>query len=163
MSGETNMNRNRPSMIIGTLLIGILSVSIGCEEPRKATSIDNTRYTNQFNRMVHNAELADMVVTDVHFLPNRAILTSTGTQRLAHLAWVVNNYGGTIYLDFEEPKSKLSSERKEVVRAYLAKLGLPKDKIKLTFGLPPIKGMDSAEAMEIYKNTRFKPEEKTSK
>lgn len=136
---------------------------LGCNSKNSSSdfsNIDTYGYESQFNRMVHSAEMADMVITDVHFLPGRAILNSTGTRRLAHLGWIIDRYGGTIYLDFDENTgSALSEARKKVVFDYLVKLGVNKDKIKLAFGLPATEGMPADEAMSIYKKSRSTSEE----
>ncbi|MFA5866280.1 MAG: hypothetical protein WC975_16535 [Phycisphaerae bacterium] len=123
-----------------------------CEENRPPL-------TKQFDRQVHNAELADMSVSDIHFLPNRSMLNTNGTQRLSHIAWLVKNYGGTIMLDLEEPASSLGKARKETVIKYLCKCGLKKGEIQVREGLPQNKGMDAKEAINVYNDTRYKPKE----
>lgn len=119
---------------------------------------DETRapLTMQFDRQVHNRELADMSLTDLHFLPNRSMLNSNGTQRLNHLAWLVDHYGGSIKLDLEEPNGKLSQARRQTVCAYLKACGLPPSKTEVVFGLPDSKGMDAKEAIPIYNDSRYK-------
>ncbi len=114
----------------------------------------------QADLMILNTEIADMRICDIHFLPNRAILNSNGTRRLNQLAWIVEKYGGKIYLDVEHPDSKLTRKRMKTVRLYMKKLGVPNNKIKLVVGLPKTKGMHADEAIEIYDDTRFKPESK---
>ncbi len=116
-------------------------------------------YARQLDRMSHNAELADMSLTDIHFMPNRPLLNYTGTQRLNHLAWMVDHYGGTIMLDLAEPKSEMAQARIQTVIGYLKEWGLPKDKIVICFGLPQSRGMDADEAIIIYKDTRYKKAE----
>ncbi len=116
----------------------------------------------QADVMVLNAELSDMTLSDVHFLPNRAILNSTGTQRLNHLAWIVEKYGGKIFLDVKKPKSKLTRQRIRTVKLYLTKWGLPRNKIRIAVGLPQTEGMRADEAIKIYDDTRYKSESKSS-
>ena len=113
----------------------------------------------QGDRMIHNAELADMTVTDIHFLPHRDTLNSTGTQRLSHLAWLVDKYGGTIKLDLKDPESELSQARLETVKAYLKTRDLPECKIKVQIGLSENEGMSAKEGIEIYNESR-KPKDK---
>ncbi len=113
----------------------------------------------QGDRMIHNAELADMTVTDIHFLPHRDALNSTGTQRLSHLAWLVDKYGGTIKLDLKDPESELSQARLETVKAYLKTRDLPECKIKVQIGLSENEGMSAKEGIEIYNESR-KPKDK---
>ncbi len=111
----------------------------------------------QNNRMVHNAEMVDMTISDLHFLPNRPDLNSNGTQRLSHLAWIIKKYGGKVILDVREPKSMLTKMRMRTIRKYMIACGVPKKEVKVEIGLSEYKGMDAEEAMEIYKDTRFKP------
>jgi hypothetical protein len=110
----------------------------------------------QSDRQVHNAELADMVVADIHFLPNRTVLNTVGTERLSHLAWIVENYGGTIKLDLDDPASQLAMQRMSIVKEYLKAYGLPDNKIQVEFGLSETKGMDAKEAINVHKNSQFK-------
>lgn len=121
------------------------------------SSSQRDKRTMQEDRMVHNAEMMDMTLADIHFLPNRPELNSNGTQRLSHLAWTVKKYGGKIILDMEKPKSKLTTARIRTVRKYMMQYGLAKKEIKITVGLSEHKGMEAGEAIEIYKDTRFKP------
>jgi len=116
----------------------------------------------QADIMILNAELSDMTLSDVHFLPNRAILNSNGTRRLNHLAWIVEKYGGKILLDAEQPKGKLTRERIKTIKLYLKKWGLSNNKIKVAVNLPQNKGMRADEAIKIYDDTRFKPESESS-
>ncbi len=170
------------NMKLITGIIILLSMSLmpgfwGCTQDRK--SIDEQQPQPNFSDvyeqdcrhpaekqadlMALNTEIEDMRICDVHFLPNRAILNSNGTRRLYHLAWIVERYGGKIYLDVENPKSRLTKQRMRVVRSYLKELGVPNSKIQLAVGLPKAKGMEANEAIEIYDDTRFKPESQTSK
>jgi hypothetical protein len=119
--------------------------------------------TRQFDRMTHNAELADMSITDIHFIPNRPLLNSNGTQRLNHLAWMVDQYGGSIMVDLAEPKSEVAQARLQNVIQYLKEWGLPDNKIVVSFGLPKSEGMKAEEAMTIYKDTRYRPDDKKTK
>ncbi len=117
----------------------------------------------QADLMILNTEISDMRLCDVHFLPNRAILNANGVKRLNQLAWIVEQYGGKIFLDVEQPTSKLTKQRLKTVRLYLKKVGVPNKKIKLVVGLPETKGMHADEAIEIYDDTRFKPESSQNK
>jgi hypothetical protein len=121
--------------------------------------VDRPAVTRELDRQVHNAELADMSLADVHFLPNRAGLNSTGSQRLSHLAWLANEYGGTIKLDLKEPKGELTDSRLATVKAYLKSYGLTDDKIKVEVGLPDNEGMSAQEAITVYNDTRYKKRE----
>ncbi|NLX04431.1 MAG: hypothetical protein GXY33_04725 [Phycisphaerae bacterium] len=112
--------------------------------------------TRQNDRQAENADMADMALTDIHFLPNRPILNGTGTDKLNRLAWIVENYGGTIVLNLREPRSVLTDERMDTVVAYLKQWGLPEAKVQVTVGLPPNQGMSAEEAAVAYDKNRIK-------
>jgi len=101
-----------------------------------------------------------MSLADMHFLPNRAALNSTGTQRLSHLAWLVDNYGGTIKLDLKDTKGELTNNRLATVKSYLKSWGLADDKIKVEIGLPDNEGMSAQEAIKVYEGTRYQKKDK---
>jgi len=130
----------------------------GADETVEAVS-DRSERVRQMDRMTHNAELADMSLSDIHFMPNRSILNSNGTQRLTHLAWIVDHYGGTIMLDLEDSVGPMAKERMQTVVAYLKACGLVENKILVEFGLPQTKGMGAKEAVNIYNDTRYKPKD----
>jgi hypothetical protein len=138
--------------------------SATCETEGEVPVVGEERHpmTREFDRQVHNAELADMAIADIHFLPNRSALNSNGTQRLNHLAWLTDQYGGTIKLDMKDPKSKLTDERLATVKAYLKTWGLTDDKIKVEVGLPDNEGMDANEAINVYQDTRYKKSDKNA-
>jgi hypothetical protein len=129
---------------------------IVCEVESPFCGQKRSTMSKQFDRQVYNAELADMSLADVHFLPHRTGLNATGTQKLNHLAWLADNYGGTIKLDLKDPASKLAQARVDTVKAYLNCWGLPADKIKVEIGLSEQEGMNAREAIEIYNDTRYK-------
>jgi len=132
-------------------------------EEEAAPEKERPALTRQADRMVHNAELADMCLADIHFLPNRAVLNSNGTQRLSHLAWLMDQYGGSIKLDLEEPDSPVARERIQTVQNYLRAWGLPESKIQVSLGLAESKGMEATEAIKIHNDTRYKNEKDRQK
>lgn len=103
--------------------------------------------TQVFDKQVHNALINDLVISEGHFHPRRPLLSELGRIRLARLALVVEEYGGTILIDLEEPFGDLAQQRKSVVREYLDHIGLPEDKIKLKIGLSVAKGQAASEVI----------------
>jgi hypothetical protein len=159
LAGCSNHSKNNPSD--SSCTTQPTATQAACTESTTAEeSIDMPVEENrhpmerQADRMIHNAELADMVLADIHFLPHRETLNSTGTQRLNHLAWLVERYGGTIKLDLKEPKSELAKARTKTVEAYLKTWGLPADKIKVEIGLSENEGMDAKEGIDIHNSSR---------
>jgi len=113
--------------------------------------------TRQFDRQTENAALTDMSLAEIHFVPPRAMLNGTGTARLYRLAWLVQQYGGHIFVDLQDTQSELSQQRMQVVTEYLVATGLPKESIHLEFGIPESTGMLASEATTAYKDSRIKP------
>lgn len=152
--------------VLAAMVVGVLMLT-GCEKNQQVAATQGALQvaepahpmTRQFDRMCENADLTDTSVSDMHFVPNRSMLNGTGTSRLYRLTWLIKRYGGTVYVDLEEPKTDLATARIETVKAYLLAAGLPRDQIHLQVGLTPTKGMSAYEAIIIYKNTRFKPED----
>lgn len=154
-------------IVVFTLMLG----TGGCEKRKDRAKaqplphpIDKEHpLTRQFDRCAQNAQISDMAISDVHFMPNRSRLNGTGTVKLNRLAWIVDQYGGTIRIDLEQVDAPLSRERVATVTAYLLAWGVPEGQIKVVIGLPPTKGMAADEAILIYEETRFKPEEEDKK
>ena len=87
--------------LCATICAALLAAGCSTSSPRLnapphgvAESVHDMRGT--FVYMTDNALLADMSVSDMHFLPHRAMLTTLGTQRLNRLAQLINAYGGVI-------------------------------------------------------------------
>jgi len=149
--------------LLGTALVVV--VVCGCNETQKTKNpltqqqpIVNPQHgmNRQFDRMVDNAALGDMAISDVHFMPHRAYLNSLGCKQLSRLVWVIQNYGGQVILDLEQPQSELAAQRQQIVHDYLLACGLANDAIGITMGLPKGKGLPATEAITIYKDTRYK-------
>lgn len=158
------MSRMHKLIASGSLLI-VMGVMQGCEKREPAptsqpaepacTRADHP-YNRQFDQSSENADMVDMVVTDIHFMPNRAILNGTGTARLHRLAWIVDHYGGTIAVDVTDGDENLTQARIQTVKAYLRACGLADSKIQVALGLSSGKGMPADEAINVYNDTRYK-------
>jgi len=74
--------------------------------------------------MTDNALLADMTVTDVHFLPHRPLLNELGRERLARLASLIQAYGGQVRLDTDSPDEALVNARLNTIADFLRDAGL---------------------------------------
>lgn len=114
----------------------------------------------QLDSMTNNALLANMAVSDMHFIPHRPYLTDLGCQELNRMAWFVQRYGSTIILDLAQQDSDLAKYRKKVVEDYLLACGLPAEKVEVVFAMPASTGLPADEAVAIYKGTRYKPPKK---
>jgi hypothetical protein len=106
----------------------------------------------EYTHMVDNALLIDMTVSDVHFLPHRAALSSLGEERLSRLAALIELYGGTVRLSTNELDSKLLAERIDRVRSYLCEAGIDTTTEVVAPGQPGGRGMDAGQAVLIKAN-----------
>ncbi len=157
-------------MIVTLIVVSVPALGLlGCQnhdkvetqEPQEKVATTAEKFDLQLDRQSENADLTDMVLCDIHFLPRRPILNGTGTVRLNRLAWLVDRYGGKIMLDFEETESELADARMKTVKAYLKACGLTEGVAQVAFGLPETKGMHANEAIVIYEESRTKMDEDT--
>lgn len=117
----------------------------------------------EYRHMVDNALLTDRVVSDVHFVPHRALLNALGEERLARLAAVLELYGGTIHVSSDVTDSKLLADRIDQVRNYLSEAGIDTADDVVVAGLPDSRGMDAGQAILIKTNEgTYVPKKSTS-
>lgn len=102
--------------------------------------------------MVDNALLADMTVSDMHFLPHRAALNDLGTQRLSRLASLMEAYGGTIRFNTDLTDEELIARRTEVVVDFLTQAGIDTTREVVVRDMPGGDGMQASEALLIKAN-----------
>jgi len=161
------MRKEMISLTLVAILV-LMSGLLGCEKRRPVAttqpqSVQTDRVhpmTRQFDQMSENADLTDMVVSDIHFVPHRAALNGTGRSRLRRLALLVNQYGGTIHVDLDQGGTELAGKRVKVVKKYMVACGVAKGAIVVKPGLSSTKGMPAGEAIIIYVDTRSKPADK---
>lgn len=111
-----------------------------------------------FAYMTDNALLADMSVSDMHFLPHRARLSVTGEQRVRRLAELMSAYGGTIRLNSDETDAALVEQRAKAVVTMLTELGVDTTSEVLRAELPGGRGRGALEAILIKKHeATYKP------
>ncbi|HMQ14664.1 MAG TPA: hypothetical protein PKC49_01705 [Phycisphaerae bacterium] len=141
----------------------------GCSEPSKrlnapphGTPYDVSDLQAPLVYMTDNALLADMTVSDVHFLPHRPQLSGLGEERVARLISLVQAYGGTIRLSSDLDDSDLLAARGDTVRRRLADAGLDASSESLRDDLPGGRGMSAAEVVLIKVNEgTYAPKKKT--
>lgn len=109
-------------------------------------------YDLTYAHMTENALLADMSMSDYHFLPDRPLLTSLGQQRLSKLAALIKEYGGSIRLSTDATDEALVAARVTLVRDFLGEAGLSTTEEHVKRDLPGGHGMDSAQVILIHKN-----------
>ncbi len=143
--------------LLGTIVVGVLCGA--CQQPParlNAPPHGNAERTSglraEYTHMIDNALLIDMAVSDIHFVPHRAMLNSLGEQRLSRLAALMELYGGTIHLSTNELDEKLLADRLEHVRSYLCEAGIDTAAEVVVPGQPGGRGMDAGQAVLIKAN-----------
>jgi hypothetical protein len=147
-------------------------VCAACQEsqespsPQPETMTEKARVQVHDGTLVHMADsalLADMSVSDYHFVPHRAMLTTLGQQRLSRLASLMQIYGGTVRFSTDLADEKLIDQRVETIRTFLAEAGLDVKGEKLTRDMPGGPGMDAAQVILIKLNEgTYDPKKKSS-
>lgn len=111
----------------------------------------------EYAQMVDNALLADMVVTDVHFLPHRPMLNSLGEERIARLALLMHEYGGSVRFSTNETDEELVDQRTEEIMKALQAAGIDPYRDVVRRDLPGGRGLDASQAIVIKaRATSFK-------
>jgi hypothetical protein len=106
----------------------------------------------EYRHMEDNALLTDMVVSDIHFVPQRAMLNALGEERLTRLANLMELYGGTVHLSTNATDEELVKARVEQVRSCLAAAGIDTTAETVVAGLAQGRGMDAAQTVLIKAN-----------
>ena len=140
--------------LCATICAALLAAGCSTSSPRLnapphgvAESVHDMRGT--FVYMTDNALLADMSVSDMHFLPHRAMLTTLGAQRLNRLAQLINAYGGAIRFNSNLNDGALIDKRLKTTVDYLSELGMDTSTEIVSRGMRGGRGMDAAEVILI--------------
>lgn len=124
---------------------GVIAVlaAFGCESPGARLNApphgeqaEKPDMQGTFVYMADNALLENMTVCDYHFLPHRDLLTGLGKQRLARLAALMEEYGGTIRFDTTLEDEALVADRTQAIIAYLHELGVDTTSQRVTQDAP---------------------------
>lgn len=102
--------------------------------------------------MTDNALLTDMCISDVHFLPHRAMLNTLGQQRLSRLASLLDAYGGEIRYSTNLDDEELIEARTGVITDFLCEAGIDVWAHLVSCDLPGGRGMDAREVILIKVN-----------
>jgi len=138
------------------LSVGVLLWVGGCNSPAQrlnapphGQALRTSDMQGTFTYMADNALLADMTISDMHFLPHRAALNDLGVQRLSRLASLLEAYGGTIRFNTDLTDKELVSRRIEAVRDFLAEAGIDTTREVVVRDIPGGEGMAATEALLI--------------
>jgi hypothetical protein len=126
--------------------------------PPHGTTHQPSDLQGSFVYMTDNALLADMTVSEVHFLPHRAQLTTLGQERLARLAALMDAYGGEIRFNTDSTDTDLNQARVAAVVAFLSEAGVKASPESIKQDMPGGRGMNAREAILIRTSANvYKP------
>lgn len=123
-------------------------------ESEKTSDLQGT-----FVYMNDNAMLADMNLSDMHFMPHRALLTSLGEERLSRLAELMKAYGGELRYNTDlSADDPLRGKRVAAIVEFLNETGLKTTPDAVHFDEPGGRGMPASSAVLIKANEgTYKP------
>jgi len=131
---------------------------VGCQQPSQRLNSPpqgdtaNRSYMQEsYKSMVDNSVVADMTITDIHFVGDTAQLSGTGEYRLAQLAQACKAGGGHIRYDSQITDSKLLQERVQRAEEYLAAAGCDMDKCSVRLGMAATAVMPADQAVNAQK------------
>src|SRR6185503_16118755 len=104
--------------------------------------------------------MADMSISDIHFIPHSAELSGTGVARLERFAELLSESGGTLNYDTGSTDMALVDRRMATAEAYLAKCMPQSKRVAVVLGMPGGPGMRAKEAI-AGQNVAQQPEERT--
>lgn len=111
-----------------------------------------------YTHMTDNALLADMSVSDMHFLPHRAQLSPLGEQRLERLAELISAYGGQVRYSTDNEDTQLVARRLREIKRFLGEAGVDTTGQIVVLDHPGGSGMMGTEAVLIKKEEgTYKP------
>ena len=103
--------------------------------------------------MNDNAMLADMNMSDMHFIPHRAMLTSLGEERLSRMAELMKAYGGELRYNTDlTADDPLRGKRIASLVDFLNETGLKTTAPDVKLDAPGGRGMDATGAILIKAN-----------
>ncbi|HPM22809.1 MAG TPA: hypothetical protein PLP66_02820 [Phycisphaerae bacterium] len=103
----------------------------------------------EYAHMTNNALLADMSISDVHFVPHRPELNSLGEERMARLSALLDLHGGAIRFSTDETSETLLVERTARIQSYLQEAGIDTTAEVVVQDMPATSGMDAIQAVMI--------------
>jgi hypothetical protein len=153
----------RQGLVCSVALLASLATACSSPQPRLnapphgvAEEVSNMQ--SMYSHMVDNALLTDMTISDMHFLPHRAILSTLGEQRLSRLASLMQTYGGVIRFNTDQQDQDLIDARLETVLAFLREAGVDTSTEVVRRDLAGGTGMEAREAILIKVNeATYKP------
>lgn len=137
---------------VGILVVGCNSPDSRLNAPPHGRVYETNDMQGTYTYMIDNAALADMTVSDMHFLPHRALLNDLGVQRLARLAELMDAYGGTIRFNTNLTDEELADQRAAEIVSFLSESGIDTTSEVVARDLPGGEGSAATEAILIKAN-----------
>jgi hypothetical protein len=144
-------------LLVCTVVLGAACTACNSPAPRlnappHGTADSTSEMQSTIVAMTDNALLADMSISDIHFMPHRAILNGLGRERLSRLASLMEAYGGEIRFSTDSDDERLIRDRTEVVVAFLGEAGIATSADTVHRDMPGGTGMSAAEVILIKAN-----------
>lgn len=150
--------------------LGAMLTCGGCQRPQaRLNAPPHGQTTNTSNMsatmeaMIDNGLLENMVITDLHFIPHRALLNGLGEQRLSRMALLMQEYGGQIRFSTNNQDEELVNQRVAVIKDFLAEAGLDTTSEVVKQDVAGGAGISAEEAILIKVNEgMYNPEKSNS-
>lgn len=148
------------------LLATALAAPCGCSKPVRLNAPPQGAEdqpppsADYYNAMTDQALLADMSITDLHFIPHSAEPSGTGVARLQRYAELLSTRGGTLHYDTLIDDDALLARRIESARQVLADTVPDGKRIEVRLGQSQGRGMEAVESIERRK-AMLKPPKRT--
>lgn len=130
----TTLGRRFATLAIAVLVAGCASPPPRLNAPPQGWSSRQADMQQHYVYMTDNAMLAEMDVTDVHFVPHSGDLNSLGARRLDRYAALLKESGGQLAYDTQLTDAKVVQARLASIKVYLEAAGADPCKITVVQG-----------------------------
>lgn len=130
-------------------LLGCNSPDDRLNAPPHGDPVATSDLQGTFVYMADNALLNDMTVSDIHFMPHRARLTTLGVERLSRLTSLIQAYGGQVRFSTSMADEALRTQRMNTIVEFLASSGIPSASTAVVADMPGNVSMTANEAVLI--------------
>ena len=135
--------------VVGCAMFGCNQPQQRLNAPPHGAPMNTTDMQGTYTYMIDNAMLANMTMTDIHFLPHRKQLSSLGEERMSRMASLMEAYGGTLRYNSSVTDESLLSARMNTLMDFLAEAGIDTSGEVLVRDLQGGDGMNASEAILI--------------
>ena len=156
------------TLLVCTAALGLACAACESPEPRlnappHGMAENTSEMQGMYLYMMDNALLADMSISDIHFVPHRPMLNTLGEQRLTRLASLIEVYGGEVLFSTNVKEKKLIDERTEAIREFLCDAGIDTATDGVRLDMPGGRGLEATEVILIKaKEGTYQPKKSDS-